>query len=131
MLIHATIMALGTALCIYAAYLGWLRFKARRGRGRAAPYTWKRHLLTGRIMVLTLTVGAFIGMREVIAINYSGPHSSLGTLALWGAFFMLITGMLLAAGKGKSWPLKTIHMTLGGATLLCLLGAPIYLLRTR
>ena len=54
-----------------------------------------------------------------------------GTLALCGAFFMLITGMLLAAGKGKSWPLKTIHMTLGGATLLCLLGAPIYLLLTR
>ena len=129
--IHAAVMILGALLCAYTAFLGLLRFKARRTGGHAAPYTWKRHLLTGRIMVLTLTVGAFIGMREVIAINYSGPHSSLGTLALWGAFFMLITGMLLAAGKGKSWPLKTIHMTLGGATLLCLLGAPIYLLLTR
>ena len=124
-------MVLGTALCIYAAFLGILRFKARRAGGHAAPYTWKRHLRTGRIMVLTLTVGAFLGVREVIALNYSSLHSTLGTLALWGAFFMLITGMLLAAGKGKSWPLKPIHMALGAATLTCLISAPIYLLLTR
>ena len=131
MLIHATIMALGTALCIYAAYLGWLRFKARRGRGRAAPYTWKRHLLTGRIMVLTLTVGAFLGMREVLALNYTSLHTTFGTLALWGAFLMLVSGMMLASGKGKTWPLKKIHMLLGAATLICLAGAPIHLLVTR
>ena len=131
MAIHAAIMALGTVLCIYAAFLGILRFKARRAGGHAAPYTWKRHLLTGRIMVLTLTAGAFLGVREVITLNYSGLHTTLGTLALWGAFFMLITGMLMSAGKGRSWPLKPIHMALGAATLACLVSAPIYLLLTR
>lgn len=131
MAIHAAIMALGTTLCIYAAFLGFLRFRARRAGGHAAPYTWKRHLLTGRIMVLTLTVGAFLGMREVIALNYVGHHTTLGTLSLWGAFFMLITGMLLAAGKGKSWPLKPVHMALGAVTLICLISAPVYLLLTR
>ena len=129
--IHAAFMALGAALCAYAAFLGLLRFKARRAGGHAAPYTWKRHLLTGRIMVLTLTVGAFLGMREALALNYTSPHTTLGTLALWGAFLMLVSGMMLASGKGKRWPIKKIHMFLGAATLVCLAGAPIYLLATR
>lgn len=129
--IHAAFMVLGTALCAYAAFLGLLRFKARRAGGHAAPYTWKRHLLSGRLMVLALTVGAFLGMREVLALNYTSLHTTFGTLALWGAFLMLVSGMMLASGKGKTWPLKKIHMLLGAATLVCLAGAPIYLLATR
>ena len=129
--IHAAIMALGTALCAYAAFLGLLRFKARRAGSYAPRYTWKRHLLIGRLMVLVLTIGAFLGMREVMALNYTGPHTTLGTLALWGAFFMLISGMMLRVGKGKTWRLKNIHMLLGAATLICLICAPIYLLATR
>ena len=131
MAIHAALMALGIALCIYAAYLGALRFKARLGGGHAAPYTWRRHLMTGRLMVLALTVGAFLGMREVMALNYTSPHTTLGTLSLWGAFLMLVSGMMLASGKGKTWPLKSIHMLLGIATLVCLISAPVYLLLTR
>ena len=129
--IHAAVMLLGTALCIYAAFLGALRFKARLGGGHAAPYTWKRHLMAGRFMVLALTVGAFLGMREVMALNYTGLHTTLGTLSLWGAFLMLVSGMMLASGKGKTWPLKSIHMVLGAATLLCLVAAPLYLLAMR
>ncbi len=129
--IHAIFMGLGTVLCIYAAFLGLRRFTARRAGGHAPPYTWRRHLMSGRIMVLTLTVGAFLGMREVIALNYTGLHSTLGTLAMWGAFLMLVSGMMLASGKGKSWHLNYIHMALGAATFICLLGAPIYLLATR
>lgn len=129
--IHAAFMVLGTTLCAYAAWLGLLRFKARRAGGHAAPYTWKRHLNTGRLMVLVLTIGAYLGMREVMALNSTSPHTTLGTLALWGAFLMLVSGMMLASGKGKTWPLKKIHMLLGAATLVCLASAPIYLLAVR
>ena len=87
--------------------------------------------MAGRFMVLALTVGAFLGMREVMALNYTGLHTTLGTLSLWGAFLMLVSGMMLASGKGKTWPLKKIHMLLGAATLVCLASAPIYLLAVR
>ncbi len=131
MLIHALIMALGTLLCAYAAFLGFIRLRARLAGGHAPAYTWKRHILAGRIMVLLLAAGAALGVREVMLIGDSGPHPTLGVIALWGAFFMLLSGGLLVRGKGKSRRLKSVHMLLGLATLLCLISAPLYLVFTR
>ena len=131
MLVHSLFMAVGTMLCAYAAFLGALRIKARLAGGRAPASTWKRHLLAGRIMVLFLATGAALGAREVMLTGDSGIHPTLGVVALWGAFLMLLSGGLLARGKGKSWRLRSIHMVLGGLTLLCLVSAPVYLLATR
>lgn len=129
--IHAVIMILGTALCAYAAFLGLLRFKARLSMGHAAPYTWKRHLLAGRVMVLFLAAGAALGAREVMLTGDSSLHPTLGVMALWGAFLVLLSGSLLARGKGKHWRLRSIHMAIGGLTLLCLISAPVYLFAVR
>ena len=56
----------------------------------------------------------------------SARHSVIGD-----GLFRLRISMMLASGKGKSWHLNYIHMALGAATFICLLGAPIYLLATR
>lgn len=120
---HAILMIIGTLLCLYTGWQGFIRFRARRAGMPPPAATWKRHLNGGRLMMVVLGVGAFFGLLAVLADNVRNLHTTLGTLAVWGALLMMTTGMMLASGKGKTWNLRAIHMGLGLATLGCLIGA--------
>ncbi len=123
MQLHPLLMITGTLLCLFAGWQGFIRFQARRAGTTPPADTWKRHINAGRLMLILVGLGAFFGMRVVLETNMRGPHTTLGTIAVWGALMMMISGMMLASGKGKTWYLRTIHALMGLGTLTCLVAA--------
>jgi heme/copper-type cytochrome/quinol oxidase subunit 2 len=122
--IHPIIILMAVLSGAYTGYLGWKRFRFRRGHGSASDFPWQKHIRWGKRFYILLWIGSFIG---VGALSYlkgtiltSGLHTYLAVLILLLFSIGVALGGKLSKGKGTN-RLALTHMVTNYSTFFFVL----------
>lgn len=123
-LIHPIIILLAIISGTYTGYLGWKRFRFRRGLGSASNFPWKRHMRWGKNFYILLWVGFLVGLGFLFSLRdsffTSGFHGYLAILILLLFSIGVTLGWKLSKGKGTN-RLALTHMVINYSTFLIVL----------
>jgi heme/copper-type cytochrome/quinol oxidase subunit 2 len=112
--IHPIVIILAILSGVYTGYLGWKRFRFRRGRGSSSDFPWQRHIQWGKRFYILLWIGSFIGVGALFYLKgtllTSGLHASTGVSLGWK----------LSKGNGTN-RLASIHMVINYSTFFFVL----------
>jgi hypothetical protein len=117
--IHPIVIVLAILSGVYTGYLGWKRFRFRRGRGSSSDFPWQRHIQWGKRFYILLWIGSFIGVGALFYLKgtllTSGLHTYLAVLILLLFSIGVALGGKLSKGKGTN-RLALIHMVINYGT---------------
>lgn len=117
--IHPIVIVLAILSGVYTSYLGWKRFRFRRGRGSSSDFPWQRHIQWGKRFYILLWIGSFIGVGALFYLKgtllTSGLHTYLAVLILLLFSIGVSLGWKLSKGKGTN-RLALIHMLINYST---------------
>ncbi len=122
--IHPIIILMAVLSGAYTGYLGWKRFRFRRGHGSASDFPWQKHIRWGKRFYILLWIGSFIGVGALSylkgAILTSGLHTYLAVLILLLFSIGVALGGKLSKGKGTN-RLALTHMVTNYSTFFFVL----------
>ena len=122
--IHPIVIILAITSGVYTGYLGWKRFRFRKGRGSSSDFPWQRHIQWGKRFYLLLWIGSFIGVGALFYLKgtllTSGLHTYLAVLILCLFSIGVALGGKLSKGKGTN-RLALIHMVINYSTFFFVL----------
>ena len=122
--IHPIVILLAILSGAYTGYLGWKRFRFRRGLGSASDFPWQRHMRWGRRFYILLWVGFLVGLGFLFNLrgNFftSGFHGYLAILILLLSSIGVVLGWKLSKGKGTN-SLALTHMVINYSTFFFVL----------
>ena len=123
-LIHPILILLAILLGAYTGYLGWKRFRFRRGHGPASDFPWERHIRWGRRFYILLWVGFFVGLGFLFHLRgrflTSGLHVYLAILILFFFSIGVSLGWKLSKGNGTD-RLALTHLVINYSTFFIVL----------
>ncbi len=123
-LIHPVIILLAIISGAYTGYLGWKRFRFRRGLGSASDFPWQRHVRWGKRFYILLWAGFLVGLGFLFNLRdsffTSGLHGYLAILILLLFSVGVALGGKLSKGKGTN-RLALTHMVINYTTFLFVL----------
>lgn len=122
--IHPFVM-LGAILSgSYTGFLGWKRFRFRRGRGSASDFPWQKHIQWGKRFYLLLWIGSFIGAGALFYLKKtffaSGLHAYLAIPILFLFSIGVALGGKLSKGRGSD-RLALMHLIVNYGTFFLVL----------
>jgi hypothetical protein len=113
--VHPIVILLAIISGIYTGYLGWKRFRFRRGLGSASDFPWQRHIRWGKRFYILLWIGFLLGggalfflKREIFT---SGLHAYMAVFILLLFSVGVALGGKLSKGKGTN-RLALAHMVI-------------------
>jgi len=119
--IHPIVIVLAILSGVYTGYLGWKRFRFRRGRGSFSDFPWQRHIQWGKRFYILLWIGFLIGAGVLFYLKgkifTSGLHAYLAALILLFFSIGVALGRKLSKGKGTK-RLALIHMVINYSTFI-------------
>jgi hypothetical protein len=122
--IHPIVILLAITSGVYTGYLGWKRFRFRRGCGSSSDFPWQRHIQWGKRFYILLWIGSFIGVGALFYLKgtllTSGLHTYLAVLILLLFSIGVALGGKLSKGKGTN-RLASIHMVINYSTFFFVL----------
>ena len=122
--IHPVVIVLAVISGVYTGYLGWKRFRFRRGQGSALDFPWQRHIQWGKRFYILLWTGSFIGLGVLFYLKgtllTSGFHAYLAMFILLLFSIGVALGGKLSKGKGTN-RLALIHMLINYSTFFFVL----------
>jgi hypothetical protein len=122
--IHPIIILLAITSGVYTGYLGWKRFRFRRGRGSSSDFPWQRHIQWGKRFYILLWIGFLIGAGVLFYLKgkifTSGLHAYLAVLILLLFSTGVSLGWKLSKGNGTN-RLASIHMVINYSTFFFVL----------
>jgi hypothetical protein len=122
--IHPIVIVLTVISGVYTGYLGWKRFRFRRGRGSSSDFPWQRHIQWGKRFYILLWIGFLIGAGVLFYLKgkifTSGLHAYLAMLILLLFSIGVALGGKLSKGKGTN-RLALIHMLINYSTFFFVL----------
>jgi len=122
--IHPIVIILAILSGVYTGYLGWKRFRFRRGRGTSSDFPWQRHIQWGKRFYILLWIGFLIGAGVLFYLKgkifTSGLHAYLAVLILLLFSTGVSLGWKLSKGKGTN-RLASIHMVINYSTFFFVL----------
>jgi len=122
--IHPIVILLAIISGVYTGYLGWKRFRFRRGHGSASDFSWQRHIQWGKRFYILLWVGSLIGVGALFYLKgeifTSGLHAYLALLILLLFSIGVALGGKLSKGKGTN-RLALMHMVINYSTFFFVL----------
>jgi hypothetical protein len=122
--LHPVVIVLAILSGVYTGYLGWKRFRFRRGRGSATDFPWQRHIQWGKRFYILLWIGSFIGVGALFYLKgtllTSGLHAYLAILILLLFSIGVALGGKLSKGNGTN-RLALIHMVINYSTFMLVL----------
>jgi len=122
--IHPIVILLAILSGAYTGYLGWKRFKFRRGHGSASDFPWKKHIQWGKRFYFLLWIGFLIGIGALFymkgEIFTSGFHAYLAVFILLLFSIGISLGRKLSKGKGTN-RLALTHMIINYSTFFFVL----------
>ena len=122
--IHPIIILMTILSGAYTGYLGWKRFRFKRGHGYASDFPWQRHIQWGKRFYILLWVGSFIGVGALFYLKgkifTSGLHAYLAVLILLLFSIGVALGGKLSKGKGTN-RLALMHMVINYSTFFFVL----------
>jgi hypothetical protein len=122
--IHPIVIVLTVISGVYTGYLGWKRFRFRRGRGSSSDFPWQRHTQWGKRFYILLWIGFLIGAGVLFYLKgkifTSGLHAYLAMLILLLFSIGVALGGKLSKGKGTN-RLALIHMLINYSTFFFVL----------
>jgi len=122
--IHPVVMVLAILSGVFTGYLGWKRFRFRRGRGSASDFPWQKHIRWGVRFYILLWIGSFIGVGALFYLKgtllTSGLHAHLAILILLLFSIGVALGGKLSKGGGTN-RLALIHMLINYSTFFFVL----------
>lgn len=122
--IHPIVILLAITSGVYTGYLGWKRFRFRRGRGSSSDFPWQRHILWGKRFYILLWIGFLIGAGVLFYLKgkifTSGLHAYLAVLILLLFSTGVSLGWKLSKGNGTN-RLASIHMVINYSTFFFVL----------
>ena len=117
--IHPIIVLWAIFSGVYTGYLGWKRFRFRRGLGSASDFPWQNHTRWGRRFYLLLWVGFLVGLGFLFnrrgEFFTSGFHAYLAILILFLFSIGILLGWKLSKGDGTN-RLALTHMVINYST---------------
>jgi len=117
--IHPIVIVLAILSGVYTGYLGWKRFRFRRGQGSATDFPWQKHIRWGKRFYFLLWTGSFIGFGVLFYLKgtllTSGFHAYLAVLILLLFSIGVSLGWKLSKGNGTN-RLALIHMLINYIT---------------
>jgi hypothetical protein len=123
-LIHPLIILLAIISGVYTGYLGWKRFRFRRGVGSASDFPWQKHMRWGKRFYILLWVGFLIGLGFLFNLrgNFftSGFHAYLAILILLLISIGVLLGWKLSKGDGTN-RLALTHLVVNYSTFFFVL----------
>ena len=122
--IHPVVILLAITSGVYTGYLGWKRFRFRRGHGPSSDFPWRRHIQWGKRFYILLWIGFLIGAGVLFYLKgkifTSGLHAYLAVLILLLFSTGVSLGWKLSKGKGTN-RLASIHMVINYSTFFFVL----------
>jgi heme/copper-type cytochrome/quinol oxidase subunit 2 len=122
--IHPIVIILAILSGVYTGYLGWKRFRFRRGRGSSSDFPWQRHIQWGKRFYILLWIGFLIGAGVLFYLKgkifTSGLHAYLAVLILLLFSTGVSLGWKLSKGNGTN-RLASIHMVINYSTFFFVL----------
>ena len=122
--IHPIVILLVITSGVYTGYLGWKRFRFRRGRGTSSDFPWQRHIQWGKRFYILLWIGFLIGAGVLFYLKgkifTSGLHAYLAVLILLLFSTGVSLGWKLSKGNGTN-RLASIHMVINYSTFFFVL----------
>jgi len=122
--IHPIIILLAILSGVYTGYLGWKRFRFRRGQGSSSDFPWQRHIQWGKRFYILLWTGSLIGFGVLFYLKgtllTSGFHAYLAILILLLFSIGIALGGKLSKGNGTN-RLASIHMVINYSTFFFVL----------
>jgi heme/copper-type cytochrome/quinol oxidase subunit 2 len=122
--IHPIVIVLAIISGVYTGYLGWKRFRFRRGHGSASDFPWQRHIQWGKRFYILLWIGSLIGVGALFYLKgkilTSGLHAYLAVLILLLFSIGVALGGKLSKGKGTN-RLALMHLTINYGTFFFVL----------
>jgi heme/copper-type cytochrome/quinol oxidase subunit 2 len=122
--IHPIVIALAIISGVYTGYLGWKRFRFRRGHGSASDFPWQRHIQWGKRFYILLWIGSLIGVGALFYLKgkilTSGLHAYLAVLILLLFSIGVALGGKLSKGKGTN-RLALMHLAINYGTFFFVL----------
>ncbi len=122
--IHPIVIILAITSGVYTGYLGWKRFRFRKGRGSSSDFPWQRHIQWGKRFYILLWIGFLIGAGVLFYLKgkifTSGLHAYLAVLILLLFSIGVALGGKLSKGKGTN-RLASIHMMINYSTFFFVL----------
>ncbi len=122
--IHPIVIILAITSGVYTGYLGWKRFRFRRGRGSSSDFPWRRHIQWGKRFYILLWIGFLIGAGVLFYLKgkifTSGLHAYLAVLILLLFSTGVSLGWKLSKGNGTN-RLASIHMVINYSTFFFVL----------
>ena len=113
--IHPIVIVLAIISGVYTGYLGWKRFRFRRGRGAAPDFPWQRHIQWGKRFYILLWIGSLTGVGVLSYLKgtvlTSGLHAYLAVLILLLFSVGVALGGKLSKGRGTN-RLALMHMVI-------------------
>jgi hypothetical protein len=123
-LIHPIVILLAIISGVYTGYLGWKRFRFRRGLGSTSDFPWQKHIRWGKRFYILLWVGSLIGLGLLFNLRgkffTSGFHGYLAILILLLFSIGVALGGKLSKGKGTN-RLALTHMVINYSTFFFVL----------
>jgi hypothetical protein len=122
--IHPIVIVLAILSGVYTGYLGWKRFRFKRGRGSSSDFPWQRHIQWGKRFYILLWIGLLIGAGALFYLKgtllTSGLHTYLAVLILLLFSTGVFLGWKLSKGNGTN-RLALIHMLINYSTFFLVL----------
>jgi len=122
--IHPIIILMAVLSGAYTGYLGWKRFRFRRGLGSTSDFPWQKHIRWGKRFYILLWVGSLIGLGLLFNLRgkffTSGFHGYLAILILLLFSLGVALGGKLSKGKGTN-RLALTHMVINYSTFFFVL----------
>ena len=123
-LIHPIVILLAIISGVYTGYLGWKRFRFRRGLGSTSDFPWQKHIRWGKRFYILLWVGSLLGLGLLFNLRgkffTSGFHGYLAILILLLFSIGVALGGKLSKGKGTN-RLALTHMVINYSTFFFVL----------
>jgi hypothetical protein len=123
-LIHPILILLAILSGAYTGYLGWKRFRFRRGHGPALDFPWQKHIRWGKRFYVLLWIGSLIAVGALFylkgTILISGLHTYLAVLILLLFSIGVTLGGKLSKGNGTN-RLALTHMVINYSTFFFVL----------
>jgi hypothetical protein len=123
-LIHPILILFAILSGAYAGYLGWKRFRFRRGHGSASDFPWQKHIRWGKRFYILLWAGFFVGLGFLFHLRdrflTSGLHAYLAIFILLFFSIGVSLGWKLSKGNGTN-RLALTHMVINYSTFFIVL----------
>jgi hypothetical protein len=122
--IHPIIILLAIFSGAYTGYLGWKRFRFKKGHGSASDFPWQRHIQWGKRFYILLWIGFLFGGGALFYLKgeifTSGVHAYMAILILLLFSIGVALGGKLSKGKGTN-RLALMHMVINYSTFFFVL----------